>query len=134
MDGEIEELEKELEELNSNAPIEAARNQNPKSTRKREKEYGGEQTRSMENRRYLGGMTRDAAVQFIQREEINEFLIRVKDFIGEKRAITGAELEIPDTFLEVLRDTVSSTSKLLKYTRLKAVSGKASINNQRCGT
>ncbi|MFA0816019.1 MAG: phage major capsid protein [Anaerofustis sp.] len=125
LDGEIEELEKELEELNSNAPAEATRNRKPAADKKREKEYGGEETRSMEKRRYLGGMTRDAALQFIQREEVNEFLVRVRNFIGEKRAVTGAELEIPDVFLEILRDTVSSTSKLLKYTMVKSVSGKA---------
>lgn len=79
-------------------------------------------------RGFFVGMNRSEIDAFITREDVKDFLTRVREFKGEKRAITGAELTIPEVMLDLLRDNLYRYSKLITKIKLKAVGGKARQN------
>lgn len=124
LEGEIAELEGELAELNSktpgNNPEGADQNEQRKSNPK------GEGT--MKRYKFFNGMTREAVDALLTRNEVQEFLTRTRELIGQKRAVTGGELNIPDVMLEMLRDNLHKYSKLISRVNLKPVNGKARQN------
>lgn len=122
LEGEIAELESELEQLNSKDPI---KNNPPAQSAERSQFQGGE---IRMKRGFFAGMNRSEVESLITCEEVKEFLTRVREFKGEKRAVTGAELTIPDVMLDLLRDNLYRYSKLITKVRLKTVGGKARQN------
>lgn len=122
LEGEIEELEGELEKLNSNEP----KNDPPAEGAERNKTKGGE-TR-MENRKLFGGMTREAVGALVEREDVKDFLTRTRDFAAQKRSVTGADLLIPDVMLDLLRNNIADSSKLISKVNYKPIKGKARQN------
>lgn len=132
LEGEISELEGELAELNENAPKnnESERSKTP-PTNIRESE--GE-TRMKINRGFFKGMERSAAMEFIQREDVKQFLndVREGNILTEnkmaKRAVNGAELGIPDTVLGLIRDNLHRYSKLISKVNLRAIKGTSRTN------
>lgn len=121
LEEEIQQLQAELDELNSRAANPAPKSEN----HERKKEEGGE---IRMRRGFFADMNRSEIDAFITREDVKEFLIRVREFKGEKRAITGAELTIPEVMLDLLRDNLYRYSKLITKIKLKAVGGKARQN------
>lgn len=109
---EITKLEEELTELNS---------KDPKPKERNDKQMGGERT-------YYGGKTREAMIQLVSREDVKEFLTRVRELQGQKRAVSGAELLIPEIMLGLLRDNIALSSKLLAKVNYKPLKGKARQN------
>lgn len=79
-------------------------------------------------RGFFQGINRGEVESFINREDVKDFLTRVRSMIGEKRAVTGAELTIPDVMLDLLRDNLYRYSKLITKVRVKTVGGKARQN------
>jgi len=122
LEGEIAELESELEQLNSKDPI---KNNPPAQSAERNQFQGGE---IRMKRGFFAGMNRSEVESFINREDVKDFLTRVRSMMGEKRAVTGAELTIPDVMLDLLRDNLYRYSKLITKVRLKTVGGKARQN------
>lgn len=121
LEDEIRKLQEELDEINSRAS-----NTGPKpENHERKKEEGGE---IKMRRGFFAGMNRSEINTFISREDVKEFLARVREFKGEKRAVSGAELTIPDVMLELLRDNLYRYSKLITKIRLRTVGGKARQN------
>lgn len=123
LEGEIADLEGELEQLNSNEPKNEPE-PTPQPTRGKINYEGGFKVRG----RFFEGMTRDAVNALISRDEVKEFLTRTRELIGQKRTVTGAELTIPDVMLDLLRDNLYRYSKLITKVRLKPVAGKARQN------
>jgi len=123
LEGEITALEVELEQINSNEP---KNNPEPKPT-ERNKNIEGDELR-MNRHKFFGGMTRDAVNVLITRDDIKEFITRTRELVGQKRAVTGAELAIPTILLEMLRDNLNQYSKLASKVFLKPVAGKARQN------
>lgn len=121
LEGEIATLEGELEQLNSKEPT----NTPPAPSAERNKLQGGE-TRM--KRGFFVGMNRGEVDALITREEVREFLSRTRNFVGQKRAVSGAELTIPEVLLETLRDRLNRYSKLIKYVNVRTVKGKARQN------
>lgn len=121
LEGEIEKLEGELEELNSKNP-----ESKPEGSKERKKVIGGE-TR-MRGYKFFKEMAREAAETLIQRDEVKEFVTRTRELIGQKRAVTGADLGIPTVLLDMLRDNLNQYSKLISKITLKPVAGKARQN------
>lgn len=121
LEGEIAELESELEQLKSKEP----KIDSPAKTPERSKTQGGE---IRMKRGFFQGMNRGEIEAFITREDVKDFLARVREFKGEKRAVTGAELTIPDVMLDLLRDNLYRYSKLITKVRVKTVGGKARQN------
>lgn len=83
----------------------------------------------MEIRRgFFKGFRRGEVEALLTRAEVKEFLDAVRSKIGEARAVTGAELTIPDVLLELLRDNLYRYSKLITKVRVRTLSGKARQN------
>lgn len=121
LEGEIADLEGELEQLNSKEP----KNKDNDDTRNNnEREVG----MNMNRYKFFGGLTRDRAQALVEREEVKEFLTRTRELIAQKRAVTGAELTIPEVMLELLRDNLHTYSKLIKRVNLRPLKGTARQN------
>lgn len=128
LEGEISELEGELEKLNANefkndpALVEPIGNERSKFI----KNEGDERT--MTRGKFFGGMTREAARQLVERDEVKEFLVRTRELGSQKRSVSGTELLIPEIMLDILRDNIAAYSKLITKVNLKPVKGKARQN------
>ncbi|WMJ78476.1 MULTISPECIES: phage major capsid protein [unclassified Sedimentibacter] len=121
LEGEIAELEGELEKLNSKEP--KSDSKEPEQIKSNPKGEG-----IMKRYKFFSGMTREAVDALLVRNEVQEFLTRTRELIGQKRAVTGGELNIPDVMLELLRDNLHKYSKLISRVNLKPVNGKARQN------
>lgn len=80
--------------------------------------------KTMETRKFFGMNTQERDA-FFAREDVKTFLERARQFGGQKRAVTGAELTIPDVVLGLIRENVAEFSKLYKHVNVKAVKGTA---------
>lgn len=80
--------------------------------------------KTMETRKFFGMNTQERDA-FFAREDVKTFLERARQFGGQKRAVTGAELTIPDVVLNLIRENVAEASKLYKHVNVKAVKGTA---------
>lgn len=123
LEDEIRKLQAELDELNNRAknPVPMPKHENHENQERK----GGE---IKVRRGFFTGMNRSEIDAFVTREDVKEFLARVREFKGEKRAVTGAELTIPEVMLELLRDNLYRYSKLITKVRLRTVGGKARQN------
>ena len=66
---------------------------------------------------------------FYQRDDMKQFLQRVRDMAGSgRRSVTGAELTIPQVMLDLIRDNLGEHSKLISRVRLRNVNGNARAN------
>ncbi len=120
------ELEAEVERLEAEIEAEEKRQKPPAA----KPETTGEQERSagiLETRKFFGMnvQQRDA---FFAREDVKDFLQRARELAGQKRAVSGAELTIPDVMLGIIRENISEYSKLLGQVRVQQVSGTARQN------
>lgn len=111
---QIDDLTRELEELNE-------RSQKAAQTTKRDERKVEE---TMNTRKFFG-MTIEQRDAFFKREEVKEFLQRVRELGGQKRTVTGAELLIPTVVLDLIRENVENFSKLYKHVNVRRVPGKA---------
>ena len=79
-------------------------------------------------RKKFFGMTVQERDAVFARDEVHTFLERVRTLYTngvQNRAITGAELTIPNVMLELLRENIEEYSKLYKHVRVQSVPGKA---------
>lgn len=74
------------------------------------------------------GMTYAQRDAFFAREDVTAFLARTREMLGQQRAVSGAALGIPEVMLDIIRDNINRYSKLIGYTRLRQVRGKARQN------
>lgn len=118
LDEEVRNLEKELndEENKQETPAPAEPAPAPENERKADK--------VMETRKFFGMniQERDA---FISREDVKEFLQRVRELKGQTRAVNGADLLIPEVVVGLIRENILRYSKLIKHVNLKPVKGEA---------
>ncbi len=124
LEREIKDIEAELSSLDQKDPgKEEERNAaGGAETKKEDREHMT--TRA----RFFSTVTREARDTFLSRNDVKEFLQRVREFKGQQRAVTGAELTIPEVMLDLLRDNLHRYSKLIGKIRLKPVPGKARQN------
>lgn len=111
---QIDDLQKELDELDKRS--EAAKKNPAREERKEEK--------TMSTRKFFGMniQERDA---FFERGDVKQFLERVRELGGQKRAINGSELLIPTVVLDLIRENIEGYSKLYKHVNVRRVPGKA---------
>ncbi|RJQ25530.1 MAG: phage major capsid protein [Peptococcaceae bacterium] len=121
LEDEIQSLQKELDEIDSRLKTP------PASTVPKEPEKRKDEPYMSKRVKFLG-MTREQRTSLVARDDVKEFLTRVRGMIGQKRAVTGAELTIPEVMLELLRDNMHRYSKLVTKIKLKPVAGKARQN------
>lgn len=124
LEEEVKKLEGELEELNSKEPAGNSEDGQARSKTNVVQTRGGKSNMEV-RQKFYAGMQRSQVDELLQRDEVKDFLLRTREFIGQKRAVTGAELTIPDVMLELLRDNLHQYSKLIPKVFLKPVSGKA---------
>lgn len=121
LEGEIAQLEGELEQLNDKEP----KSDPPAPGGDRSMKRGGE---IRMKRGFFFGMDRAEVESFVARDEVRDFLVRVRGLATEKRAVTGADLTIPEVMLDLLRDNLYRYSKLITKIRVRTVGGKARQN------
>ena len=113
----IDDLQRELDELDKRSA--AAAKVHEKEERKDEK---------IMNTRKFFGMNMQERDAFFARQDVKDFLTRVRELGGQKRAVTGSELLIPTVVLDLLRENITETSKLYKHVNVRSVPGKARQN------
>lgn len=115
---EIEGLEKELEEAEAQAPASDERHEDKPHEERKDVNIMPIKTR-------YADMSIEQRTAFVQREDVKEFLGRVREMIKEKRSVTGGDLLIPTVVLSLIRQNIEDYSKLIKHVNVKPVPGKA---------
>ena len=77
------------------------------------------------NVRAFDALPMERREQFVKRSEVKAFLDKLRSCKGSNRAISGAELEIPIAFLELISENMYRYSKLLNRVRVRSVRGEA---------
>lgn len=122
---EIEGLERELEEAEK-APQESRSRKPGKKEERMENEMKYHEIRSLPmNVRAFDSLSMEMRQRILEREDVKNFLTRVRELKGVKRAVSGAELEIPVVFLELISENMYRYSKLLNRVRVRPVEGEA---------
>ena len=73
----------------------------------------------------LGMQERDA---MMARNDVKEFITRIRECIKEKRALTNVGLTIPDVMLPMIRQVATETSKLIRHVTVRPVGGTSRQN------
>lgn len=119
LEAEIKRLEAELAAIGKDAggEAESENNSNTNNTN-----IGGYEMK----RSTIGGNSiRARLAPLVERAEVKGWLEHLRALGGEQRAVTGAEINIPDIVLEPLREIVAEQSKLIKYVNYKTLKGRA---------
>lgn len=114
---QISNLENELNELNARGKVEP---DHAEETKERNDSH-------MATMIYRN-MNMSERSAFLEREDVKGFLTRVRSMKGQTRAVTGAELTIPDVMLPTIRQHAAEASKLLKHVNVRSVNGSARAN------
>ena len=112
LNAEIEELEGEL--------ASEEREQNTEPVKKPEKR---EEKKTMVNRQKFFGLGHEERDAMFAREDVQDFLGKVRTCMSEKRALTNVGLLIPEVFLGIIRENVIEYSKLYKHVNVRRISG-----------
>lgn len=118
-------LEAEIEKIEEDIAEEEKRS--TKAVKTPEKREGGK-VKTMENRTKFFGMSIQERDAFFAREDVKDFLQRTRELADQKRAVSGAELLIPDVVLGLIKENISHFSKLHKHVNVRPVPGKARQN------
>lgn len=113
LQSEIDSLEQEL----ADAENDPAPENEPVNERKVNK--------TMINRSKFFGLSMTERDAFLATEEVKDFLARARELGKEKRSVSGADLLIPTSVLDIIRENIGEYSKLYKHVRVVSVSGKA---------
>lgn len=122
LEKEIKEIEEEIQEEESKQPAPSARGAEPTKERRERREAG-----SM-GRAVFFGMNIQERDAFMAREDVKEFLTRVRECIKNKRALSNVGLTIPDVMLPMIRQVTEESSKLMKYVTVHQVAGTSRQN------
>lgn len=118
LEDQIAQLDAELKELNERA------NTPPAPPAPRENEQRKDE-KTMNTRTKFFGMTMQERDAFLGRQDIKDFLQRVRDLATRASTITGKELLIPEVGLELLRDQISENSRLVSRVNMRSIRGEA---------
>ena len=119
LEAEVERLEQEIAAEEQRAAAAATKKENPSEKR-------GAETK-MEQRKFFH-LNMEERTAFFAREDVQSFLTRVRNFAGQQRSVSGAELTIPDVMLGLIRENLVQFSKLYGKVYVRPVSGTARQN------
>lgn len=125
LQGEIDDLEAQLSETEKEPPAEPVREMKVKKVERKEMMVSREIRSLPMNVRAFDSLPMDTRKQIVEREDVKEFLERMRNMKGNTRAIQGGELEIPVVFLELISENMYRYSKLLNRVRVRNVPGEA---------
>lgn len=77
------------------------------------------------SKRAFDALPMETREEIVQREDVKDFLAKLRSMKGNSRAIQGGELEIPVVFLDLISENMYRYSKLLNRVRVRPVSGEA---------
>lgn len=117
---QIRELENELNEIEAQQTTAAPATTPTTETRN----YNGGFNKMFKTRSF-NAMTIEQRNAIIENEEVKAFAANIRAAGAEKRAITGGGYTIPTVLLDVLRETITESSKLIKYVNVQQVAGTA---------
>lgn len=119
---EIEGLEADLAALEAAAP---APSPQPKQERT-ENNMNDINIRSLPmNRRAFDALPMERRDAIAAQKDVQEFLGQLRSMKGQARAVTGAELNVPIVFLDLIAENMYRYSKLLNRVRVRNVRGEA---------
>lgn len=122
---EIEGLEADLEKLEEETPAPAA-SSNPPKERKDSMNLKDIKIRSLPMQvRMFDALTHEQRSAIVARDDVKEFLSRLRSMKGQTRDVSGAELTIPIVFLDLIAENMFRYSKLLNRVRVRNVNGQA---------
>ena len=122
---EIEGLEAALEKLEEETPAPAA-SSNPPKERKDSMNLKDIKIRSLPMQvRVFDALTHEQRSAIAARDDVKEFLSRLRSMKGQTRDVSGAELTIPIVFLDLIAENMFRYSKLLNRVRVRNVNGQA---------
>lgn len=125
LQGEIDDLEAQLAETEKEPPAEPVREVKAKKEERKEMMVNREIRSLPMNVRAFDSLPVETRNQIVEREDVKEFLERMRSMKGNTRAIQGGELEIPVVFLELISENMYRYSKLLNRVRVRNVPGEA---------
>lgn len=125
LQGEIDDLESQLAETEKEPPAEPVREVKVKKEERKEMMVNREIRSLPMNVRAFDSLPVETRNQIVEREDVKEFLERMRSMKGNTRAIQGGELEIPVVFLELISENMYRYSKLLNRVRVRNVPGEA---------
>lgn len=76
-------------------------------------------------KRAFDALPMETRESIIQREDVKDFLAKLRSVKGNSRAIQGGDLEIPVVFLDLISENMYRYSKLLRRVRVRTVPGQA---------
>lgn len=127
LETEISGLEDELTEAEKEPPAEPVVRTEKKSERNvRTMDFTTMNIRSLPSHvRAFDAVPYETRNAIMQREDVKEFLTRVREMMKNKRAVSGADLMIPVVFLELISENMYRYSKLVNRVRVRNVRGEA---------
>lgn len=122
LEEQVQSLTEELEAISNTDPIDNPDDGGNGEDRSRRKEDHKMVTRKFFN---LSAQERDA---FFADKEVQGFCQRLREMGKQTRSVTGGDLLIPTVVLDIVREQVAATSKLIGHVNHKIVQGKARQN------
>ena len=121
---EINGLEEELAEVEKEPPVNRGIEKKERKRTNMTKVEMNIRTLPM-NRRAFDSLPIETRESIVAIEDVKEFLTRMREMKGKTRAISGAELEIPIVFLDLISENMYRYSKLLNRVRVRDIRGEA---------
>lgn len=122
LEGEIAELEGELNELNSKEPTNTPPAADGGEQRHKPQSQGGE-TRMRENK----FETRAQMLERLNQPEVREFYATVAKAIQDKRALSGADIVIPEQVINMIQQRLGDYSTLYREVTVETLNGTARV-------
>lgn len=130
--GDIESLEADLSAAEAATPAPAAdpaTRQKPMNHQERGKPMININIRSLPlGQRVFDALPMDQRSAIVQREDVKQFLTRLRAMKGQTRDVVGGELNIPVVFLDLIVENQYRYSKLMNRVRVRPVRGEARQN------
>lgn len=110
---EISEAEAELEEIGKPVPA-----PEPPAEEKERNDNNMFKTRGI-----FGKLSAERRNAILADSSVKEFITRARELVSEKRSVSGLELSIPVTLLDILKENISTYSKLYSHVNVVKAGG-----------
>ena len=129
LEKELAEIDAELEQIEENKPTaEDDAEQRAATPQRQEREAKRHMVNDkIRTGKFFRGMDRAHIEDMLARDDVKTFLQNVRALGEQKRAVTGAELAIPENVLPMLRAKIEGYSKLMKHVNHMSVKGSGRI-------
>lgn len=128
MESEIAQLRSELEKLEAHEPPGPAKNGTEQKDERKDTNMNHINIRSLPmNQRAFDAVfqTAQERTAVVEQGDVKEFLGQIRSLIANKRSVTGAQLTVPITFLDIIAENMYRYSKLMNRVRVRSVRGES---------